>query len=927
MRTPTLARSLAVTAGVSLALLAGAGHLAGQANFAGVFPGQPFNGLQIEYTITGAGVGPAKDTEGFTFVRELEGTLDLPPAGANEATLSVFGKARATTGFGASLAVEVCVDAVCKEHKSSGRPAWETSFNVGVLVPHTAQGATIKIEEVGSYNAGSRTLLLTAKLKTGAPGVSGRVPQAVSPATGPPAAVPAAPGVPPAGPGVAPDPARSNLRELILWPMRNELADIDAAEREMERLAAAGVARVEEWRDLWGGAAAFIEDMRQRLLERQARERAVHDLYLGNFDALAHPDGKAKLPEYGVYTNQLVDRAELLGSIDIDRKRLAAELDRWARGEVAVGLTGFPESSLQSLERETEMWRRRVEDARQAINRGAARVGGRAWFFGETDRRGLEQLRADTAKRLRETADRLDARPEAVSLREVGFASVSDVDSEIQNTRRALRDLDGDYQRRDYRLGRWGDSYYPADLESRIAGLQRDQDELRRSFDEGSARIAFPEGGLSRRDLQQRIAEQQQKIVAVNKALAEETYSVDVFGIGMKDARWLKDALASSKDAGVVKVAQEALRAIPVAASVQTGVYDSYVRLYQQWLSAASAMARPAFVRRDLESRQVKQVLAEFDGDVALARARYERRLAWLDRCRQALTGEAREAATPRPQTPPQPPAAPPADTTGAPGAGAIEAMGRPAPAPKGLPRTHTSEPSDQVKWIAGQDVAPGTYVLWVAKGNPPANWRALQPVRLPRADKRYYVTVERNGSVSGPHEEDLVESHLGPPLKGLAALDYKIQADPVNRTTLVLGPPGTPMPGGGIQPGPAPAGGGVLWTGSEKALISNQWKAGGRVPPGQYMVWVAKGKPATGWRSLGPFNLPTGGRRYYVRVDPDGRPYGPYPEIPSETSFEPPDPSNVILDFKIMGDVARDTTMAICRPGTPSPGPQAATK
>jgi hypothetical protein len=92
-------------------------------------------------------------------------------------------------------------------------------------------------------------------------------------------------------------------------------------------------------------------------------------------------------------------------------------------------------------------------------------------------------------------------------------------------------------------------------------------------------------------------------------------------------------------------------------------------------------------------------------------------------------------------------------------------------------------------------------------------------------------------------------------------------------------------------------------------------------------MVWVAKGKPATGWRSLGPFNLPTGGRRYYVRVDPDGRPYGPYPEIPSETSFEPPDPSNVILDFKIMGDVARDTTMAICRPGTPSPGPQAATK
>ena len=163
-----LGASLLLTAAL---FLPGARTSGAQAGFAGTFPGEPFNGLQVDYAITGGGVGAPKDTEGFTWTREFEGTLDLPPAAAGNGMLGVTGKARANRGWGATVNVEVCVDGNCKTFKDSGgiKPGqtsynWETSFNVAVPVPHDAQSGRITIREVGDYNAGSRAVVVIANL-------------------------------------------------------------------------------------------------------------------------------------------------------------------------------------------------------------------------------------------------------------------------------------------------------------------------------------------------------------------------------------------------------------------------------------------------------------------------------------------------------------------------------------------------------------------------------------------------------------------------------------------------------------------------------------------------------------------------------------------------------------------------------------------
>ncbi len=172
MRSRTLPQLCASILLAAALLLPSVRTSAAQANFAGTFPPEPFNGLQVDYAITGAGVGEPEDTPGFTWIRTLEGTLDLPPAAAGSGLLGVTGKARANRGWGATVTVEVCVDSNCKTFKDSGGIKsgqqsydWETSFNVAVPVPHNAQTGRITINEVGDFNAGSRGVTVTATLK------------------------------------------------------------------------------------------------------------------------------------------------------------------------------------------------------------------------------------------------------------------------------------------------------------------------------------------------------------------------------------------------------------------------------------------------------------------------------------------------------------------------------------------------------------------------------------------------------------------------------------------------------------------------------------------------------------------------------------------------------------------------------------------
>jgi len=680
MKTRILTLGPAPVAVVALVLLAGAGHLAAQAGgVAGTFPAQPFNGLQIDYTIAGGGVGAPRDFEGFTCVREMEGTLDLPSSGAGDGMLSVFGRVRATSGLGASLMVEVCVDNTCSIHKTSGRTDWEAPFNVGVPVSRTAQDATIRIEETGSYNAGSRSLVLVARMRAATPGVGGpgSATSSTTPAppatTAPPVTLPAPPAQPPTpttttAPPVTPpapptqpptpptttappvippvtpipmEPIPTDLRELILWPLRTELADVGRAEPELDRLAAREVKRLEEWMTLYGDAAAFIEEGRQRVLEKHARIRAADDAYLAAFDQLVQPDGFAVLPTYGPYDGR-VNRPDLLASIEAGRVRMNEELDRFKRGEAVVGLPQLGDFSGRSLEEAVAGWRRRIEERKAVIARGEAMVGGAGWFFGSSDRAGLGRMRPDIQRRVKERQDWLAADPRRWTLREVGFTVVADVDREIENTRRTLKELEDAYLRKDLRIGRWGDALTATDVEQRIANWQRENAEFRKSLDAGTFRVWCPDWGgwYSGEVMRQRITEQQNTIAEVNKAVRNETYKVAVFGVAMTDAPTMRATIAGTKDAALRAANQAGLEDLPIAAALHRRIPELTILMFNQWDQAIPKMARPAFVRRDLDIRQATEFLGEFPADLALIRARYERKLAWLQRCREVLAAQ-----------------------------------------------------------------------------------------------------------------------------------------------------------------------------------------------------------------------------------------------------------------------------------------------
>jgi hypothetical protein len=251
------------------------------------------------------------------------------------------------------------------------------------------------------------------------------------------------------------------------------------------------------------------------------------------------------------------------------------------------------------------------------------------------------------------------------------------VDREIENTRRTLSELESAFQRKDYRLDRWGETAYPVDLENRIAGLRREQDEIRRNLDNGTLKVGFPEG-FSRQELEQRIAEWKQSISNINKAVAEETYKVNMYGVGLADARAIRDILANSKDANLRSAAQAAQQRLPITAQVHRRVYELRILLFEQWIRAIPKLAEPAFARRDFAIQQATEFLAEFEPDLRLARARYERRLAWLEQCRRALGGVPLQGST---SGQPIAPTAPPAPATSLPPTAAPAPTTAPSPA------------------------------------------------------------------------------------------------------------------------------------------------------------------------------------------------------------------------------------------------------
>ena len=68
---------------------------------AGTFPATPFNGMQIDYSVSGASVNNSTDIESFTTERVLKGTLLVSDQ------LRISGKARMRGGYSADLVVNV----------------------------------------------------------------------------------------------------------------------------------------------------------------------------------------------------------------------------------------------------------------------------------------------------------------------------------------------------------------------------------------------------------------------------------------------------------------------------------------------------------------------------------------------------------------------------------------------------------------------------------------------------------------------------------------------------------------------------------------------------------------------------------------------------------------------------------------------------
>ena len=113
------------------------------------FPGEPFNGLQITYSLTGGSVGELRDVPGFTWVRTIEGRL-------GGGRLAVSGTVMATSGYGGAAVIHIKVDDKQNSQQVPIELGKTLPFNVSVPIPEGAKSGTVKIGLVGEYNAGRR---------------------------------------------------------------------------------------------------------------------------------------------------------------------------------------------------------------------------------------------------------------------------------------------------------------------------------------------------------------------------------------------------------------------------------------------------------------------------------------------------------------------------------------------------------------------------------------------------------------------------------------------------------------------------------------------------------------------------------------------------------------------------------------------------
>ncbi|MDD5509215.1 MAG: FecR domain-containing protein [Dehalococcoidales bacterium] len=130
----------------------------------GTFPDEPFNGMQINYDISGATVTDTSDEWGFTTSRTLSGTL-----GTGQLTIS--GSAKMGNGYDADVSATVSCGGETDQFTTnipSGFPGFnEESFTISVPIPTGATGGSFSISMTGHYNAGDRGLVVSGTFGAG----------------------------------------------------------------------------------------------------------------------------------------------------------------------------------------------------------------------------------------------------------------------------------------------------------------------------------------------------------------------------------------------------------------------------------------------------------------------------------------------------------------------------------------------------------------------------------------------------------------------------------------------------------------------------------------------------------------------------------------------------------------------------------------
>ncbi|MBK7997076.1 MAG: hypothetical protein IPK14_28000 [Blastocatellia bacterium] len=128
----------------------------------GTFPNEPFNGLQITYSVSGARISsPPEDIHDFTTVRRYKGAL-------GDGQLSISGSVKALNGYFADVTMEVWAGDQ-KQTKTVRIERSSTDFNLSVRIPTTAASGGFSISCVGHYNAGTRGLQVVGYFSMMAP--------------------------------------------------------------------------------------------------------------------------------------------------------------------------------------------------------------------------------------------------------------------------------------------------------------------------------------------------------------------------------------------------------------------------------------------------------------------------------------------------------------------------------------------------------------------------------------------------------------------------------------------------------------------------------------------------------------------------------------------------------------------------------------